>query len=176
MVTTADELQEVRRQLAVEAEALIDAGLPVRRDIPLGAMIEVPAAAVAADWIAASADFLALGTNDLFRFGLAVDRDHDAVAYLYQPRHVGLLRMLKMTVDAARAASIPLSICGELAAEPRSVELLVGLGLRELSVPPITVPEVHRALAQVDPARAEEQVRAVLGGPDSEPRPYLIRG
>ncbi|HKQ62937.1 MAG TPA: phosphoenolpyruvate--protein phosphotransferase [Candidatus Polarisedimenticolaceae bacterium] len=156
LVTTAEELEEARRWIRQEAEQLRAAGTAVREDVPLGAMIEVPAAAVAADVLAARADFFSIGTNDLIQYALAVDRSDGAVGQLYQPLHPGVLRLLRGVVECARPRALPVALCGEMAADPLLVPVLIGLGLRELSVRPGAIAEVRGAIRG---ARLEDAVR-----------------
>jgi phosphotransferase system enzyme I (PtsI) len=113
-------------------------------------MVEVPAAAVAADVLAREVDFFSIGTNDLIQYSLAVDRGNQNVNYLYQPHHPGVLRMVKFVVDAASRRGIPVSVCGEMAAEAGTAAMLVGLGLRELSVQPRAIPTIREAISTVD--------------------------
>lgn len=162
LVTTVEEIQEVRRMFAAEVAHLRAEGHSVRETLPLGIMIEVPAAAIAADVLAREADFLSLGTNDLIQYALAVDRANAAVSYLYQPLHPGVLRMLRCTIDAARNAGIPFGICGEMAADPALAALLVGLGFRELSVQPRAVPALREAIARVDSVEARRLAQEAL--------------
>jgi phosphotransferase system enzyme I (PtsI) len=154
LITTVAEIREVRKLLAAEAEQLKAEGLEVGANVPLGIMIEVPAAAAAADILAREVDFFSIGTNDLIQYSLAVDRGNETVSYLYQPHHPGVLRMLKFTVDSARERGIPVSLCGEMAADIESVSLLVGLGLRELSVPPRAIPAIREVIGSIDTAEA----------------------
>jgi phosphotransferase system enzyme I (PtsI) len=154
LITTAEEIWEVRKLLAAEAEHLKAEGEPVRADAPLGIMVEVPAAAVAADMLAREVDFFSIGTNDLIQYSLAVDRGNQTVNYLYQPHHPGVLRMVKFVIDAAAKRGIPVSVCGEMAAEPGTAGLLVGMGLRELSVQPRAIPTIREAISMVDTTEA----------------------
>jgi phosphotransferase system enzyme I (PtsI) len=162
LVTTVGEVRQVRALLAEEVALLRAEGLTARADVPLGTMIEVPGAAVAADSLARESDFLSIGTNDLIQYALAVDRGNEAVSYLYQPLHPGVLRMLKFIVDSARREGIPVSLCGEMAADVGVVGLLVGLGLRELSVQPRALPAVRQAVRAVDASRAARLAEEVL--------------
>ncbi len=150
LITTTEEIWEVRRLLAAEAEHLKAEGESVRSDVPLGIMVEVPAAAVAADVLAREVDFFSIGTNDLIQYSLAVDRGNQTVSYLYQPHHPGVLRMIKFVIDAASKRGIPVSVCGEMAAEPGTAGMLVGMGLRELSVQPRAIPTIREAISTVD--------------------------
>lgn len=154
LVTTTAEIREVRRMLAEEAEELQAAGVPCRPDIQVGIMIEVPAAAVAADLLAREADFFSVGTNDLIQYALAVDRSNESVSYLYEPLHPAVLRMLKSTVDGAARQGIPVSLCGEMAADPALIDMLLGMGLREMSVQPRAVESIRRAVEATDSADA----------------------
>lgn len=107
-------------------------------------MIEIPAAALAADLLATEADFFSIGTNDLTMYALAIDRGNDQVAHLYDPLHPAVLRLIKMATDAANAADIPVNLCGEMAGDDRLTPLLVGLGLTELSMAATALPRVKR--------------------------------
>ncbi len=172
LVTTVDEVRQVRRLLHEQAERLKAEGIQARGDPPLGIMIEVPAAAVAADVLAREVDFLSLGTNDLIQYSLAVDRGNESVEYLYQPLHPGVLRLLRFVVDAAVAQGIPLSICGEMAADVNSTRLLVGVGLREFSMQPRAIGAMRDAVRAVDSVEAAREAARLLSGarePELEP-------
>ncbi|HTB60980.1 MAG TPA: phosphoenolpyruvate--protein phosphotransferase [Polyangia bacterium] len=123
--------------------------------VPLGVMIETPSAALTADHLARRCDFLSLGTNDLMQYAFAADRDNDDVAYLYQPLHPAMLRLLKTVIDAARLVGVPLSICGDMASDPMLTWILVGLGLRELSMDPSSIPLVKSVVRGLRIAEAE---------------------
>ncbi len=155
LVTSVEEVREVRRILAREAAALREAGSACRPDVPLGAMIETPAAAMTADLLARETDFLSIGTNDLIQYALAVDRANPSVAALYEPLHPAVLRMIRFAVRAGKACGIPVALCGEMAAVPDLIPMLLGLGLRELSCPPRAVARVREAV------RATEILSAV---------------
>jgi phosphoenolpyruvate-protein phosphotransferase (PTS system enzyme I) len=148
LVSTVDEVRQFRT-LADEVMAEMEReGVPFRRDIRLGVMIEVPGAAMIADILAREVAFFSIGTNDLIQYSLAVDRNNEHVASLYQPLHPAILRMLRFVIDSGRAAGIEVSLCGEMGADPRYALLLVGLGLRRISMSPRQIPEVKAWLRE----------------------------
>ncbi len=150
MVSTLEEIREFRAYTAEVMAELERDGVPFRRDIKLGSMIEVPAAAMIADALATEVDFFSIGTNDLIQYSLAVDRNNEHVAHLYQPLHPAILRMLRFVVASAAQAGIEVSLCGEMAADPRFASVLVGLGLRRLSVSPRLVPKIKTWIRELD--------------------------
>jgi phosphotransferase system enzyme I (PtsI) len=118
-------------------------------DVPIGVMIEVPSAALTADLLSAEADFFSIGTNDLIQYCLAVDRTDESVSRLYDPLHPAILRVIRLVAHAGRRHAVPVGVCGEMAADPVLLTLLVGLGLREVSMAPTAIPlakQVLRAL------------------------------
>jgi phosphotransferase system enzyme I (PtsI) len=158
LVSTVDEVRQFRT-LADETMAEMEReGVAFRRDVRLGVMIEVPGAALIADILAREVDFFSIGTNDLIQYSLAVDRNNEHVASLYQPLHPAILRMLRFVIDSARAAGIEVSLCGEMAADPRFALLLVGLGLRRLSMSPRQIPEVKAWLRETTISNLTEMV------------------
>jgi phosphotransferase system enzyme I (PtsI) len=162
LVSVAAEIRQMRCLFLEQAELLREEGVEARADFPLGVMVEVPAAALAADLLAEEADFFAIGTNDLIQYTLAVDRASEALADHYQPNHPGLLRLIRMVVQAGRRAGIPVSVCGEMAADPRQAAVLVGLGLRELSVQPRAVAPVREAIRELTLPECELRVAELL--------------
>lgn len=158
MVTHVEELHWARRELAAVTAQIAGEGplLPTQKHIPLGAMIEVPAAALAADALAEEADFFAIGTNDLTQYVLAIDRADEQVARLYDPCHPALLRLIQFAAEAAARARIDISICGELAADLRFVPLLAGLGIRNFSTAPGRLPAVKRRIRTMSYRAAHE--------------------
>lgn len=155
-VSGVEEMRAVRRAMADAQRELAAEGRPFNPRVPLGAMIEVPSAAIAAATLAHEADFFSLGTNDLVQYTLAADREDERVATYYQPLHPAVLRLLATVADVGRAAGRPVSICGDLAGDPECTELLLGLGLRALSVPPGKLLDVKKRIrdASLDDARA----------------------
>jgi len=129
MISTAGEIRKVREAIEQVARRLRRRGVRMPKTLPpLGAMIEVPGAALAADSLAAEADFFAIGTNDLVQYTLAIDRTDEQVTHLYNPLHPAVLRLIQFAVEAALRRSMPISVCGEMAGEPRFSALLLGLG------------------------------------------------
>lgn len=153
-------IDEAREELRREGKAFDDA-------IAIGAMIEVPAAALAADAFAKHLDFFSIGTNDLVQYTLAADRLDNSVNYLYQPTHPAVLKLISMTIKAGRKAGIPVSMCGEMAGESRYTRLLLGLGLRDFSMQPAMVPEVKRIVQLSDVDELTKKVKRVLNMPSA---------
>jgi phosphotransferase system enzyme I (PtsI) len=156
LVSTLDELRSFRAFTAEVAAELEREGLPFQRDLRLGVMIEVPAAAVIADLLAREVDFFSIGTNDLIQYSLAVDRNNEHVASLYQPLHPAMLRMLRHVIDSARLANIDVGLCGEMGGDTRHALLLIGMGLRRLSMSPRRIPEVKTWLRRMSAAELAE--------------------
>ncbi|MDP6954228.1 MAG: phosphoenolpyruvate--protein phosphotransferase, partial [Alphaproteobacteria bacterium] len=144
-------------------------GVAIADPLPaLGAMIETPAAALSADRLCSECDFLSLGTNDLTMYTLAVDRGDEHVARLYDPLHPAVLRLIQFSAEAASRAARPLTVCGEIAGEPRLTPLLVGLGLTDLSMVPGSVPAVKRRIRAIDAAGARDLAGRVMR--ETDPR------
>lgn len=162
LVSTLDELRRFRAFADEVAEEMEKEGVPFRRDFRLGIMIEVPGAALIADVLAREVSFFSIGTNDLIQYALAVDRNNEHVADLYQPLHPGILRMLRFVIDSARSADIEISLCGEMAADPRYALLLVGLGLRRLSMAPSRIPEVKTWIRELSTAELTQLAERCL--------------
>jgi phosphotransferase system enzyme I (PtsI) len=171
MVTSLWELQEARIALGAAAQRTGLAEPP-----PLGVMIEVPSAALLADRLAAVADFFSIGTNDLAQYALAVDRANPDVASLYRPLHPAILRMVRSVVEAGRAHNRPVAVCGELAAEPIGIAVLIGLGIVDFSVTPVAIAGVKDCLATLDSARARALVEKALAAAEASEVEKLFRG
>ena len=162
MVSGVEEIRRVRAMLNEARAELAEQGLPVPDRVPLGAMIEVPSAALTADLLAPEVDFMSLGTNDLIQYTLAVDRANETVSDLFRPEHPAVLRLIARVADAARAARKPLNVCGEMAADPNLFLLLLGLGIREFSMGPRTVPVIKELAREVSVSEASRVAKAAL--------------
>lgn len=150
MLSNLGELREALALIESTKRELLREGIPFDPGLPIGGMIEVPAAALCADAFSRQLDFLSIGTNDLIQYTLAIDRVDDAVNYLYDPLHPAVLRLIKHSIDAAGRAGIPISMCGEMAGDPRYTRLLLGLGLREFSMQPGSLPEIKQIVRNSD--------------------------
>jgi phosphotransferase system enzyme I (PtsI) len=144
-VSGVEELRAARAAVQRAAETLRARGEQVP-PVPVGVMIEVPSAALTADLLADAADFFSIGTNDLIQYCLAVDRTDDRVSGLYEPLHPAIVRTLRLVARAARRRAIPVSVCGEMAADPIVLALLIGLGLTEFSMASTAIPRAKQAL------------------------------
>ena len=125
-------------------------------------MIEIPSAAISSDALARRASFFSIGTNDLIQYAMAVDRLNDRIAHLYQPTHPAILRLIKMTVQNARARGLRVSVCGEMAGDPVLAALLLGLGVDELSVAPSILPQIKFLVRRLKMEEAEELAEFAL--------------
>jgi phosphoenolpyruvate-protein phosphotransferase (PTS system enzyme I) len=168
MVSSLEEVHLLRDMVSRTAAELRSLGVPHDPAVPLGVMVEVPSVALAADRYAAEVDFMSLGTNDLTQFVLAVDRGNDLVSGRYRESHPVILRLIRDTVRAANRFKIPVSLCGEMAANPMLAPLLVGLGLRELSASPVFIPDLRMAIRATTLDEAESLARLALEQPDSQ--------
>ena len=160
MISSLDEIRRARELIEEAKEELRAAGTPFDAGIPVGAMIEVPAAALTADSLARECDFFSIGTNDLTQYTLAVDRGNERVAHLYDPLHPAVLTLIDRSVRAASREGIPVTLCGELASNPLAVPILIGLGIQELSSAPSAVPVVKEIVHGLDYGESEADARA----------------
>ncbi len=153
LISTITELREAKRIIAEVKSEMAEAGVEHNANLPVGVMIEVPAAALMADLFAREADYLSVGTNDLIQYLLAVDRANENVAHLYQPLHPAVLRTIAHLGRAAQTAEVPLELCGEMASDPVQAVALIGLGIRVLSLAPGSIPLVKNAVRSIEVAR-----------------------
>ena len=177
MLPLVTSVHEIDRVLAIVAELkrqLDRDGLAYDDAMPVGAMIEVPAAALTAHAIARRMDFLSIGTNDLIQYTLAIDRLDDAVNDLFDPAHPAILRLIRLTIEAGRALDVPVGMCGEMAGDPRFTRLLLGMGLREFSMQPGALLDIKEILLDSDAdalAKRADQLFARLD--ESDPADLL---
>ncbi|MFO1040337.1 MAG: phosphoenolpyruvate--protein phosphotransferase [Planctomycetaceae bacterium] len=154
LISTLLEFRQAKMVLSDVVEDLEEQGVEFRRDIPLGMMVEVPAAAVMAEEFAREVDFFSLGTNDLIQYTLAVDRADQAVAGLYRSGDPSILRLIRMVAEAAKRNNISVSVCGQMSSDPMFIPLLIGLGLRQISVTPHAIPELKEVIRNLTIERA----------------------
>jgi phosphoenolpyruvate-protein phosphotransferase (PTS system enzyme I) len=162
MIAAVGELREARKQIEQIRQELLAEGVPVAEKIPVGIMLETPAAALSADRFALECDFFSIGTNDLIQYSLAIDRGNREVAYLYRPLHLGVLRLIQHSVAGARAAKIEVAMCGEMAGDPLYALVLLALGLDTLSMNPADIPKVKRVLREADLGDAKQVLEAAM--------------
>jgi phosphotransferase system enzyme I (PtsI) len=157
MITTLQELRQAKMVLADVMEDLEENGIALNRGIPVGMMVEVPAAALMIDAFVREVDFISLGTNDLTQYTLAADRSNMDVADLYNATDPAVLKLIQWSVDAALHAGIPANLCGQMSSNPLHTMLLLGMGLTQLSVTPSAIPEIKQVCRSV----TIEQCRSV---------------
>jgi phosphotransferase system enzyme I (PtsI) len=162
MIAAYFEICEAIRALDEAAESLEKDGLPYKREIDIGIMVEVPSAVVLADLLAEKADFFSIGTNDLIQYALAIDRGNRNVAHLYQPLDPAVLRLIKRVADVSREKEIEVFMCGEMAASAQHMPLLLGLGMDELSMNPQSIPQAKRVIRALKRSDAQVFAREAL--------------
>ena len=149
MISGIEEFQQASKILDECKQELSKEGIPFNKDIEVGAMIEVPSAALTCDLLAKEADFFSIGTNDLIQYSLAVDRANERVAYLYDPAHPAMLRMIKNIIEAGHNKKISVAMCGEMAGDSAMALILLGLGLDEFSLPSSAIPQIKYIIRSV---------------------------
>ncbi len=175
MLSTLAELRQTKLLLERAKESLRQQQLPFDEHIQLGGMIEIPAAAINADAFAQGLDFLSIGTNDLIQYTLAIDRADDAVAHLYNPLHPAVLRLIQLTIQAAEKYQKPVSVCGEMAGDIKLTRLLVGMGMRQLSMHPSHILSVKSQILQSEENVLSKQAKKILSLSDLDKIEPLIK-
>lgn len=169
LITSISEVHKAKEHLAEIREELRAEGRRFDEQIQVGIMIEIPSAAVCADQLAKEVDFFSLGTNDLIQYTLAVDRGNEQVASLYDPFHPAILRLIRMTIEAAQREGIWVGVCGEMSSNPMCALLLIGLGINELSMGALAIPEIKRLIRQIhlsDARQIAEDIMALRNSPE----------
>ncbi|MCP4043937.1 MAG: phosphoenolpyruvate--protein phosphotransferase [Gammaproteobacteria bacterium] len=174
MLTSLRELSQVLKILSECRRSLKRDGLRFSKKIPVGAMIEVPAAALCADLFAKHLDFFSIGTNDLIQYAIAIDRVDDEVNYLYDPLHPAVLRLIRMTIKAGRKAGVPVGMCGEMAGNSHYTRMLLGMGLTEFSVSPQSLLEVKQIINSSNARKSVPLVKRIMYAPDSATQASLL--
>lgn len=169
MVSSVDQMRQIRQRLAQVEKRLHRRGVKLpAAPLPIGAMIEIPGAALSADALSKVCDFFAIGSNDLTQYTLAIDRGDDRVADLYNPYHPAVLRLIEFTISAAWRANIPVSLCGEMGGNTRATALLLGLGLREFSVAASRLPQVKQEIRSLTIPQCVDFARDLLKSGDED--------
>jgi len=175
MLSNLAELRQARLLLERAKESLRKENIPFDEQIQMGGMVEVPAAAINAEAFAQELDFLSIGTNDLIQYTLAIDRADDAVAHLYNPLHPAVLRLIQLTIHAADKYQKPVSVCGEMAGDIKLTRLLVGMGMRQLSMHPSHILSVKSQILQSEESVLAKQAKKILSFSDLEKIEPLIK-
>lgn len=174
MISCIEEMDEVLEIIDKVKQELRNEKIDFKDNVPIGVMIEVPAAVLAAEFLAKKVNFFSIGTNDLIQYTIAIDRGNEKIAYLYQPYHPAVIRLIKMTVDAGKKAGIPVSLCGEVGGDPVATIVLLGLGLEELSMSPASIPIVKKVIRNVEIKEAKKMIETILEmGSGTEINSYL---
>ncbi|HNT05577.1 MAG TPA: phosphoenolpyruvate--protein phosphotransferase, partial [Anaerolineae bacterium] len=174
MVATLCELRRARRAVERVKQQLRDENIPFDPQTPIGIMVEIPSAAMAADLMAPEVDFFSIGSNDLIQYTLACDRGNERVAHLYDPLNPAVLRLIQRVIEAGHQAGKWVGMCGEMAGDPEAIPVLLGLGLDEFSMNPSAIPVAKELLRALTVRQAREIAARVLGMSTSdEIRAYL---
>ena len=175
LVVTVDEVRETRSLIDEAVVELAERRIPFRADVPLGVMVETPAAAIACDTLVRDVDFFSIGSNDLVQYTLAVDRGNANLAPRFTPFHPAVLRLIAQVQVTGAAHGIDVCVCGEMGSQPLAVFALMGLGIRQLSVAPRAVGEVKRVIRSVRMAAAQDAAQAALAAGTAREAETLLR-
>lgn len=162
MISSLEELRWAKEQLEICKKELEEKNIPYHEDIPVGTMVEIPAAAICAEQFAGECDFFSIGTNDLTQYSLAIDRGNEEVAELYTYFHPAVLKLVKMTIDGAHKKGIPCGMCGEAAGDPKMIPLLAGMGLDEYSMAASAIPETKELIGKLDTRECKTLAEQIL--------------
>lgn len=162
MISTLEEICEAKKILNETAESLTKEGIKFNSDIEIGIMIEVPSAVIMADLMAKEVDFFSIGTNDLIQYSMAIDRENQKVAHLYQPLEPAIIRMIKHVADVAKSSNTKLFMCGEMASYPIHIPLMLGMGMDELSMNPQSIPSVKSMIRSISAENSKQIMEDVL--------------
>ena len=176
LISGIEELRRARQMIEGAKRELKNDGAKFDEKVPVGIMVEVPSAVMIADLLAPEVDFFSIGTNDLIQYSLAIDRGNEDVAYLYEPLHPSLLRMLKMVIDAGAHAGKRVSLCGEMGGEPQHVPILIGMGLNEISMHAVQIPRVKRLIQSMTWTAATQLAVRALEMPTAREVRELVNG
>lgn len=174
MIATLEELQETKALIADIKQSLSQQHIEYDENIPVGIMVETPAAAMLADVFASHCDFFSIGSNDLTQYITASDRNNSKVQHLYQPHHPAVLRAIKQVIDAAKQYLIPVHVCGEIASNDKMLPFLIAAGVDELSVTPLSVPQVKYTVAKMTTLQCESWLESVLATHEMAKIDYLL--
>ena len=168
MVSCMDELNKLLKLLDEVRSDLKNSNMKFDGSMDIGVMIEIPSAALIADKLAKKVDFFSIGTNDLVQYTLAVDRNNEKVAHLYAPTNPAVLELIGRTVDAAERNGIWVGVCGEVAGDPRYIPILIGLGVKELSMSPLSIGHIRRLIRNISMYDAERIAEKALAAETAE--------
>ncbi len=162
MISNLEEVLRAKEIIEEIKEELSRSGIPYNNKIKIGIILEVPSSVMIADILARHVDFFSIGTNDLIQYTLAIDRTNKEVAYLYEPFHPSIIRMIKYMIEIGDKSNIPIAICGEMAGDPLCVPILIGLGLRQLSMNPRIIPFIKKIIRSLSAKELKDMVKEVL--------------
>ena len=162
LISSLEEIKEAKKVLEQAKAELEKEGIPCKTSISIGMMVEVPSAVTLINFLIPEIDFLSIGTNDLIQYTLAIDRSNEQVAYLYEPLHPAVLKMIKEIVDVAHQAKVPVNVCGEVAGNPIYIPVLVGLGVDEISLSAQNIPLIKKAISSISFKEAQDLAKKLV--------------